>query len=49
MPQKAYLDALKLKDLKPNNYLFEAINQSIMATILCKDTSKHIWDAMKKK
>ncbi|GMP48604.1 hypothetical protein CsSME_00015900 [Camellia sinensis var. sinensis] len=47
--QKSELEALKLKDLKAKNYLFQAIDRSILETILCKDTSKHIWDSMKKK
>jgi hypothetical protein len=40
---------LKLKDLKAKNYLFQAIDRSILETILSKDTSKQIWDSMKKK
>jgi len=36
------LEALKLKDLKAKNYIFQAIYRSILETILCKDTSKHI-------
>lgn len=47
--QRVDLDALKLKDLKAKNYLFQAIDRPTLETILCKDTSKHIWDAMKKK
>ncbi|KAF7135561.1 hypothetical protein RHSIM_Rhsim08G0049500 [Rhododendron simsii] len=47
--QKAELDGLKLKDLKAKNYLFQAIDRSILETILCKDSAKHIWDSMKKK
>ncbi|XP_060179691.1 uncharacterized protein LOC132609635 [Lycium barbarum] len=31
------------------NYLFQAIDRSILETILCKDTSNKIWDSMKKK
>ncbi|KAJ9699348.1 hypothetical protein PVL29_008111 [Vitis rotundifolia] len=38
-----------LKDLKAKNYLFQAIDRSILETILYKDTAKHIWDSMKKK
>ncbi|KAH0672127.1 hypothetical protein KY284_023214 [Solanum tuberosum] len=40
--QQTELEALKLKDLKAKNYLFQAIDRSILETILCKDTSKHI-------
>ena len=47
--QKAELEGQKLKDLKAKNYLFQDIDHSILETILCKDTSKHIWDSMKKK
>ncbi|KAL3731547.1 hypothetical protein ACJRO7_028432 [Eucalyptus globulus] len=47
--QRMALDALKLKDLKAKNYLFQAIDRSILETILCKDTTKEIWDSMKKK
>ncbi|XP_047267605.1 uncharacterized protein LOC124898033 [Capsicum annuum] len=47
--QKTELDSLRLKDLKVKNYLFQAIDRSILETILCKDTSKQIWDSMKKK
>ncbi|KAK3012522.1 hypothetical protein RJ639_008008 [Escallonia herrerae] len=47
--QRIELNALKLKDLKAKNYLFQAIDRSILETILCKDTSKQIWDSMTKK
>jgi hypothetical protein len=41
---------MKLKDLKVKNYyLFQAIDRTILDTILKKDTTKDIWDAMKKK
>ncbi|KAK5785439.1 hypothetical protein PVK06_040026 [Gossypium arboreum] len=43
------IDAQKMKDLKAKNYLFQAIDCSILEMILCKDTTKHIWDSMKKK
>lgn len=42
-------DEMKLKDLKIKNYLFQAIDRTVLDTILKKDTSKDIWDAMKKK
>nr|GMD79448.1 Retrovirus-related Pol polyprotein from transposon TNT 1-94 [Ipomoea batatas] len=41
--------ALKLKVLKGKNYLFQAINRTVLETILKKDTSKDIWDSLKKK
>ena len=47
--QKTEFEVLKLKDLKAKNYLFQAIDRSILETILCKETSKKIWDSMKKK
>lgn len=47
--QKIELERLKLKDLKANNYLFQAIDPSILETILCKVTVKHIWNSMKNK
>ncbi|KAH7532388.1 hypothetical protein FEM48_Zijuj04G0014400 [Ziziphus jujuba var. spinosa] len=43
------LEGQRLKDLKAKNYLFQAFDGSILETILCKDTSEHIWDFMKKK
>lgn len=43
------LDAIKLKDLKVKNYLFQAIDRTILETILKKDTSKEIWDSMRRK
>ena len=46
--QKSIADQ-KLKDLKVKNYLFQAIDRTIMETILNKDTTKHIWDSMKQK
>ena len=47
--QRTELDGQRLKDLKAKNYLFQAIDRLILETILCKDTSKQIWDSMKKK
>ncbi|KAL9429389.1 hypothetical protein AB3S75_031241 [Citrus x aurantiifolia] len=47
--QQKMTDELKLKDLKVKNYLFQAIDRTILDTILKKDTAKEIWDAMKKK
>jgi ribosomal protein L17 len=39
----------KLRDLKVKNYLFQAIDRSILETILTRDTAKDIWDSMKRK
>ena len=47
--QKTALEGRKLKDLKEKNYLFQAIDRPILETILSKETSKDIWDSMKKK
>jgi len=47
--QKTELEGRKLKDLKAKNYLFQAIDRPILETILSKETSKDIWDSMKKK
>ena len=47
--QKTELEARKLKDLKAKNYLLQAIDRPILETILSKETSKYIWDSMKKK
>ncbi|KAJ6423528.1 hypothetical protein OIU84_024484 [Salix udensis] len=43
------IDDQKLKDLKVKNYLFQAIDRSILETILNKETSKNIWDSLKQK
>ncbi|CAJ2656651.1 unnamed protein product [Trifolium pratense] len=40
---------LKLKDLKAKNYLYQAIDRVVLETILKKNTSKDIWDSLKKK
>ena len=47
--QKAEFEARKLKDLKAKNYLLQAIDRPILESILFKETSKDIWDSMKKK
>lgn len=47
--QKTELEGKKLKNLKAKNYLFQAIDRNILEKILSKDTSKDIWDSMKKK
>ncbi|XP_070005459.1 uncharacterized protein [Nicotiana sylvestris] len=45
--QKTQLEAQNLRELKAKNYLFQAIDRSILEIILlCKDTSKKIWDSM---
>ncbi|KAH9781356.1 hypothetical protein KPL71_008429 [Citrus sinensis] len=47
--QKIELEGQRLKDLKAKNYLFQAIDRSILETIINKDSSKQIWDSLKKK
>lgn len=47
--QQKKQDEMKLKDLKVKNYLFQAIDRTILETILEKTTSKQIWESMKKK
>ncbi|KAJ1379504.1 Retrovirus-related Pol polyprotein from transposon TNT 1-94 [Sesbania bispinosa] len=47
--QQKELEAMKLKDLKAKNYLFQAIDRSVLDTILNKEPSKDIWESMKKK
>lgn len=47
--QTKSIEDLKLKNLKAKNYLFQAINRSILVAILQKDMTKEIWDSMKKK
>jgi len=43
------IDDQRLKDLKAKNYLFQAIDRSLLETILKKDTAKDIWDSLKQK
>ncbi|KAL6316867.1 hypothetical protein AAG906_022585 [Vitis piasezkii] len=45
--QKKVIEDAKLKDLKVKNYLFQAIDRSVLETILNKDTTKSIWDSLK--
>lgn len=40
---------LKLKDLKVKNYLFAAIDKSILKTILQKETARQLWESMRRK
>lgn len=47
--QHTDLDALRLKDLKAQNYLFQSIDKQILKTMTHKETAKQIWDAMKSK
>ncbi|KAG8649537.1 hypothetical protein MANES_08G103711v8 [Manihot esculenta] len=47
--QKKTPEDQKLKDLKVKNFLFQALNRSILEMILKKDTTKDIWDSLKQK
>lgn len=47
--QRKMIEDQKVKDLKVKNYLFQAIDRTILETILNKDTAKGIWDSMKQK
>jgi hypothetical protein len=47
--QRRLVDESKLRDLKVKNYLFQAIDRSILETILVRDTAKDIWDALRRK
>nr|GMD95646.1 Retrovirus-related Pol polyprotein from transposon TNT 1-94 [Ipomoea batatas] len=47
--ERKRIEGLKLTDLKAKNYLFQALDRSILETILKKDTAKNIWDSMKQK
>jgi hypothetical protein len=40
--QRKKMDELKLKDLKVKNYLFQALNRTVLDTTLKKDTAKDI-------
>ncbi|CAA7015782.1 unnamed protein product [Microthlaspi erraticum] len=45
--QRQELAEKKLKDLKVKNYLFQAIDKSILKTVIQKDTAKQLWDSLK--
>jgi transposase InsO family protein len=47
--QQRIANESKLKDLKVKNYLFQAIDRSILETILVRDTARDIWEAMRRK
>ncbi|GAU16794.1 hypothetical protein TSUD_200370 [Trifolium subterraneum] len=47
--QTRMVNEARLKDLKAKNYLFQAIDRTIIETILDKSSSKAIWDSMKHK
>ncbi|GAU38995.1 hypothetical protein TSUD_378710 [Trifolium subterraneum] len=47
--QQKLAEESKLKDLKAKNYLFQAIDRTILETILTRNTTKEIWDSMRQK
>ncbi|MCH91955.1 retrovirus-related Pol polyprotein from transposon TNT 1-94, partial [Trifolium medium] len=47
--QQQAVVANKLKDLKVKNYLFQSIERSILETIPVRETSRDIWEAMRRK
>jgi hypothetical protein len=47
--QQKTVEDMRLKDLKVKNYLFQAIDRTIMETILNRDSAKGIWDSMRQK
>nr|DAD29227.1 TPA_asm: hypothetical protein HUJ06_030695 [Nelumbo nucifera] len=47
--QRKNIEDQKLKDLKAKNYLFQALDRSILEMIFNKDKTKNIWDSMKQK
>lgn len=40
--QQKKIDVMKLKDMEVKNYLFQAIDRTVLDTILAKNTSKEI-------
>ncbi|XP_073049032.1 uncharacterized protein [Primulina eburnea] len=47
--QRKNIEDQRLKDLKAKNYLFQAIDRSVLETILNKDTTKNISHSLKQK
>ncbi|GAU32260.1 hypothetical protein TSUD_53880 [Trifolium subterraneum] len=47
--QRKIADESKLKDLKAKNFLFQAIDRTILETILTRNTAKEIWDSLRQK
>jgi len=48
-PQRTELAEKTVKDHKVKNYLFASIDKTILKTILQKETSKDLWESMKRK
>ncbi|GAU46070.1 hypothetical protein TSUD_180060 [Trifolium subterraneum] len=47
--QRRVANESKLRDLKVKNYLFQSIDRTILETILNCETSRDIWEAMRRK
>ncbi|XP_073016714.1 uncharacterized protein [Primulina eburnea] len=47
--QRKHIEDQQLKDLKAKNYMFQALDRSILETILNKTTAKDIRDSVKRK
>ncbi|CAL9237510.1 unnamed protein product [Arabidopsis halleri] len=47
--QRQELAEKKLTDLKVKNYLFQAIDKTVLKQIIQKDTAKQLWDSLKTK
>ena len=47
--QRKNIDDHKLKYMKAKNYLFQALDHSILETILNKNTTKNVQDSLKQK
>lgn len=47
--QLKVVEERKLKYLKAKNYLFSAIDRSILETLLVRNITKNIWDDMRQK
>jgi hypothetical protein len=45
--QQKTVENMRLKDLKVKNYLFQAIDHTIIEKILNRDSVKGIWDSMR--
>ncbi|KAJ0509944.1 putative RNA-directed DNA polymerase [Helianthus annuus] len=47
--QRTNLEAMRIKDLKARNYLYQSIDKQILKTMTQKESAKKIWEAMKLK
>ncbi|GAU35792.1 hypothetical protein TSUD_56690 [Trifolium subterraneum] len=49
LEQLKVADESRLKDLKVKNFLFQAVDRTILEIILTRNTTKQIWDSMRQK